>query len=529
MTAESWAKVQELFQAALDKPFEHRAAFLLEACPRDAEVRAEVESLLAHSGSADSFLENSPVGASSGLKPVFMPGQQLDRFEIVEIIGRGGMGEVYRAHDRRLHRDIAIKVLRSLRLADAGQRRRFLREAQAASALSHPNIVTIYDVGEADGLPFIAMEYVAGKTVAEFIGPGGLAVKQVVNIAVQIASALEKAHVPGIIHRDLKPGNVMVTADGVVKVLDFGIAKLAASQAEERTGGSATSVGVIVGTPDYMSPEQAEGRPLDGRSDMFSFGTLLYEMLTGRRPYQGGGVSTLVSIITKEPAEMAATVPRALRQVVARCLRKNRDERYSDMGEVKVALQGIRSQLKPQLRAQSLRRVQLLRKLAIGGGALSVLILSVLFWRAAKIPSPAPQVVPFTSYPGSVWHPSFSPDGNEIAFSWNGEKEDNFSIYVKQVGSATPMRLTTAREDDLSPAFSPDGRSIGFVRIGRGVASFIVIPALGGEERIVSLWTTSVPGCAESGCNLSRGFLTANTSSRADWSYSQSNPVKSGL
>ncbi len=505
--ADSWARVQELFQAALEKPPQHRAGFLLQACPDDAEVRVEVESLLAHAVSADSFLEGGPLPGNRDAAPLLSAGQKIDRFEIVEIIGRGGMGEVYRARDSRLRRDIAIKVLRSLRLADADQRRRFTHEAQAASVLSHPNIITIYDTGEAHGVPFIAMEYVVGKTLSALIPPGGLSLQEALGIAIQIAAALERAHAAGIVHRDLKPGNVMITAEGVVKVLDFGVAKLPSLRDEELTGDSITSLGMIVGTADYMSPEQAEGQPLDARSDMFSFGSVLYEMLTGRRPFRSGpGVSTLVSIVTREPPELPASVPRSLREVVARCLRKNRDDRYADMAEVKLALEDIRSHLKRPTPRRSFGYRRRWPMMAIGLSALALCGLLFTFWPGKRKPVLAPHILQFTSYPGSEFHPSFSPDGNEIAFSWNGQEEKNYSIYVKQVGSATALRLTTGTENDLSPAFSPDGRSIGFVRANHDNGTFVTIPALGGHERVISTLTATVPECAFYGCSVFSWF-----------------------
>jgi serine/threonine protein kinase len=502
MTTESWAKVEELFQAALEKAPEDRVAFLSAACPDDAEVRSEVESLLVHAGSSGSFLEGGAVRGSLDIKPVLIAGQKLDRFEIIELLGRGGMGEVYRARDQRLHRDIAIKVLRSLRSLSEAQRRRFIQEAETASALSHPNIITIHDVGEADGTPYIAMECVAGQTLAALIGPGRLPTKEAVRIALQIARALEKAHRAGIIHRDLKPGNVMVNPENVVKVLDFGVAKAVLSGRDEAPGGPSTTAGTILGTVDYMSPEQVEGQRLDARSDIFSFGSVLYEMLSGGRPFQGeSGVSTLVSILTKEPLALPATVPSGLQEVVCRCLRKSRDERFADMGEVRVALEEISPQLEPGRRPRP-PYIWLRRGMAIGLALICVAM--VVLWKTKRNPEPPPQAVPFTSYPGAEQHPSFSPDGSKIAFSWDGEKEENYNIYVKTLGSATPVRLTSGPENDLSPAFSPDGRWVGFVRVGKGRASFMSVPVVGGEARVLSPWTSSLRGCAA--CNLFSWF-----------------------
>ncbi len=503
MRAESWARVEELFQAALDKAPENRSEFLLRACSDDPELRTEVESLLFHAASADSFLENGPLSENCDVKPVFMPGQRLQRFEVIEMIGRGGMGEVYRARDTRLARDVAIKALRSPTLSGARSKGRFLHEAQAASALNHPNIVTVHDIGEADGVPFIAMEYVAGETLAMLITSGHISVHVAVGIAIQIAAALDKAHGAGIIHRDLKPGNVMITPEGAVKVLDFGLAKLTNIPVDGQAAAwSITEMGLVAGTVDYMSPEQAEGKALDVRSDIFSFGSVLYEMLARRRPFQASsGISTLAAILSKQPAELPAAVPASLRHIVRQCLRKDRDQRYQNIGAVKRVLEEVKLQLEPRSRSSFVRQVRPWFALA---AAICAIAAFFAVRQIKKTQAPPLQVVPFTSYPGAERHPSFSPDGNEIAFSWNGDKQDNYDIYVKQIGSSTPLRLTTDPEDDLSPAFSPDGRSIGFVRVDQGRGIFMVVPALGGPERTVA--EIPVPPCAEAGCNLFSWF-----------------------
>ena len=224
-----------------------------------------------------------------------MIGRSLAHYAVVEKLGEGGMGAVYKARDERLDRFVALKVLPADKMSDPERRRRFTQEARSASALNHPNIVTIYDIGHADGVHYIAMEYVAGRTLSELIGRRGLPLRKALSLAAQIAEGLGKAHAAGIVHRDLKPSNIMVTPDGLVKILDFGLAKLveaaeppgdaAATMTMTRT--PATEEGVILGTVAYMSPEQAEGKPVDARSDIFSFGSVLYEMLSGRRPFEG--------------------------------------------------------------------------------------------------------------------------------------------------------------------------------------------------------------------------------------------------
>ena len=262
-----------------------------------------------------------------------------------------------KARDRQLDRVVALKILPAAKVADADSKRRFVQEAQAASALSHPNIVTIYGIDEVDGTDFIAMELIAGAPLERLIPRPGLQFMTTLRYAVQIADALAAAHAAGIVHRDLKPTNVMVTGSGLVKVLDFGLAKLSedAARAATDSGEAAASAsnprtdkGVIVGTVAYMSPEQAEGRPVDGRSDIFSFGAVLYEMVTGRRAFQGDTrLATLSAILRDEPktaSQIVRDVPQELERVIARCLRKDAGRRFQHMADVKVALEELKEE-----------------------------------------------------------------------------------------------------------------------------------------------------------------------------------------
>jgi serine/threonine protein kinase/tetratricopeptide (TPR) repeat protein len=273
-----------------------------------------------------------------------MIGLMLGSYRILEKLGEGGMGEVYKAQDSRLDRSVAIKVLPAQVSADPGRRARFEQEARAASALNHPHIVTIYDILDTSFGQAIVMEFVQGRTLAQLIKAGPLPVSEAVRHAVQIADALSAAHAKAIVHRDLKPANLMLSESGLVKVLDFGVAKLTEAESEgelARTAASQTTVGLVVGTLAYMSPEQAEGKPLDGRSDIFSFGSVLHEMLSGRRPFAGNsGISLLTSILRDEPAPLAG-VPPDLARIVSRCLRKRPRDRYQSAAELKVALEQV--------------------------------------------------------------------------------------------------------------------------------------------------------------------------------------------
>ena len=283
-----------------------------------------------------------------------MVGQTINQYQFLEKLGAGGMGEIYKAQDTRLNRFVAIKVLPADMSADPDRRRRFLQEAQAASALNHPNIITIHDIISDGGKQYMVMEYVAGKTMHELTPPGGMSPAKVLEYSVQIANALAAAHSAGIIHRDLKPANVMATGSGLVKLLDFGLAKLTGSPISY-SGDSVTAidspltaVGAIVGTLNYMSPEQAEGKVLDGRSDIFSFGSVLYEMVTGRRAFHGeSGISTLSAVLKDEALPISKTSPEApvqLEQLIHRAMRKDPDQRWQSMHEFHGALVELKKQ-----------------------------------------------------------------------------------------------------------------------------------------------------------------------------------------
>ena len=284
-----WQQIEQICQSALELEESRREAFLEDACRGDAKLRQEVESLLKHDKRGDRFIEQPALEAAARMiaqeKPESLLGQQVGSYQIQSLLGAGGMGVVYKGRDVRLNRSVAIKVLPADKVSDPERKRRFIQEARAASALNHPNIITIYDIGNESGIDFIVMEYVEGKTLDQRIPRKGMKSSEVLKLGVQMADALAKAHSAGIVHRDLKPSNVMVTDDGLVKVLDFGLAKLTevSESGEEATLTlqSQTEEGTIIGTLSYMSPEQAEGRKVDARSDIFSFGAVLYEMVTG--------------------------------------------------------------------------------------------------------------------------------------------------------------------------------------------------------------------------------------------------------
>jgi Tol biopolymer transport system component len=490
MTADRWRKVEDLYHAALERADSARPAFLEEACAGDLELRREVESLLAQDTGA--LVLNQGLGdiARDMLSPArrFTPGAMIGPYRVVERLGAGGMGEVYRATDTRLSRDVALKVLASGSLADPERKRRFLSEARAVSALNHPNIVTFYDLLSDCGEDVLLLEYVPGTTLDRLIGKRGLRLREALEYAIQIADGLAGAHQAGIVHRDLKPSNIIVSQSGTVKILDFGLAKFVSQEpARERTQTMETAEGRILGTVAYMSPEQADGRAVDARSDIFSFGVVLHEMLTGRKVFQRAtSTSTLAAILSEEPAPVEG-VPESLRTLLGRCLRKPVARRAQSMADIKVALEDIREESeRPEADSRPRGRSKLLWS---SGVVLLLLVAAVVFWAVlGNRTSPATlRVEPLTTYPGIEAFPSFSPDGNQVAFSWNGEKQDNVDIYVKLIGAGLPLRLTSDPADDLAPKWSPDGASIAFLRkLPASKVAVMLISPLGGPERKVA-------------------------------------------
>jgi Tol biopolymer transport system component/predicted Ser/Thr protein kinase len=428
-----------------------------------------------------------------------MVGRIIGHYRIVEKLGGGGMGVVYKAEDTKLGRTIALKVLPPERVADPNRKRRFVQEARAASALNHPNIITIYDIDEAEGVHFIAMEYVEGKTLDRLIARHGLRVNEALRYAVQMATALAKAHAAGIVHRDLKPTNVMVTDDGLVKVLDFGLAKLteAAPTGDAETAVTVeptTEEGTIVGTVGYMSPEQAEGKPVDARSDVFSFGSVLYEMLTGQRAFQGETkASTIAAILREEPKPLSQVVeglPREVERIVKRCLRKDPAHRVQHMDDLKVALEELKEESDSgELAATARAEKKRLSRTALAAIAVATVALLAVAAVVAYILWPRPQapaqrtLTRLTFDPGLQSNPTFSPDGQFIAYS--SDRSGNFDIWVQQISGGNPVQVTNNPAHDWQPDWSPDGKQI-VLRSERDGGGLFVVPALGGSERKVS-------------------------------------------
>ncbi len=489
-------------------------------------------------------------------------GKRVSHYRILDVLGGGGMGVVYRAEDLKLGRRVALKFLPEELGQDAKALGRFEQEARAASSLDHPNICTIHAIEEHEGQPFIVMQLLDGETLRDRIARAvPFPTNELLDLAIQIAHGLEAAHQKGIIHRDIKPANIFVTTQGQAKILDFGLAKLISDEggmptparvhgacdgecgptrpiSQPASGTLQTQTGVAIGTASYMSPEQIRGEELDPRTDLFSFGLVLYEMATGRQAF-AGNTATLVheAILHATPTQASDLNPDLLpklEEIINKALEKDREKRYQTAAELRTDLQGLRygtayaghlvpgidspsSQTRPrrlnniadarttieEVQRGPNRWVPPSRELALHPVAVplvrrtwvwlgTVLVVSAmavavwLFRGTARRPAAAPEVVPLTSYAGLERSPSFSRDGNQVAFSWNGEKQDNFDIYIKLIGSSEPPRLTTDPADDVCPAFSPDGLSIGFVRVSKERATFMVISAIGGPEREVA-------------------------------------------
>ena len=418
-----------------------------------------------------------------------MTGRTISHYQILELLGSGGMGEVFQARDNRLNRLVAIKTLRPERLSEAVRKQRFIQEAQAASALNHPNIVTIYDIGQADGVDFMVMEYVPGATLDARIPRQGMRLNEALRIAIQIAEGLRRAHSAGIVHRDLKPSNIMVGDEGQVKILDFGLAKLtekAEISADEatRTLRVVTEEGTILGTTAYMSPEQAEGRKLDARTDIFSFGTVLYEMLTGRKAFVGDTRVATVSAILKEEPKPVENIPAELDKILRRCLRKDREKRIQHMDDVKLALEDVREDSESgrlDAAPKSAPRRKLWPWIAAAAGVVAIAGAVWLRPQAPPVANGPLALTRVTADSGLNTTPALSPDGKLLAYaSDRATNGDNLDIWVQHMGGGDPVRLTKGDDDESEPAFSADGSRVAYTSSRGGI---VVVPALGGEPR----------------------------------------------
>ncbi len=481
MNAHRWHRAAEVFEATLDQPEGERHTYVQKACAGDSELLREVEALIdadRHSCAVDNPLSPAVIADLSSIKNV-------GPYRVLSLLGVGGMGEVYRARDDRLGRDVAIKLLPALFASDADRLARFKREAQVLASLNHPNIAAIYGFEAHDGVDALVLELVEGPTLADRLQRGALSFSEAVSIARQIADALAAAHEAGVVHRDLKPSNVKLREDGTVKVLDFGLAKMverdrpgAASPMASPTitSPAMTAAGIILGTAAYMSPEQAKGKPADQRSDIWAFGCVLYEMLTARRAFAGNDVSdTLAAILKSEPdwTALGHDTPAAVRRVLRRCLEKDPGQRYHAIADARLDL--VESTTAPD--ATAVEPWRLHRERVVWALLAATLLGGVIYLASQAPPPPAPtirfQVAPpaqaffgsIGGLSGGMSHGTISPDGTRLAFIAT-EASGRTSLWVRPLDSNAARTLADT-DNATQPFWSPDGRSIGFFAAGQ--------------------------------------------------------------
>jgi serine/threonine protein kinase len=408
-------------------------------------------------------------------------GTTISHYKIVEKIGEGGMGVVYKAYDSKLERTVALKFLAAHLLNDNEAKARFLREARTAAVLNHPNICPIYETDEADGTPFLAMALLKGETLEELIEKGPLPLKDALDLGRQVADGLQAAHAQGVVHRDIKPDNVFVSPDGRATIMDFGLARL--TQAARLSRPDQT-----VGTAAYMSPEQVLGSDADARSDLWAFGVTLHQMLSATLPFPGEHISVvLYSIVNELPAALPDEIPAEVQGIVGKLLSKEPAERYQNVAELLQAIDDLQAPDPPASVASSGATDRLLAAaaiaLAVAAGSLTV----ISQWSNEPAPITTAEASPLTSLAGREERPAFSPDGNQVAFSWNGPGLDNYDIYIQNIGSISPQRITDHPGWESSPAWSPDGGSIAFLReIGDTESELLITEMPDGPERLVA-------------------------------------------
>lgn len=482
------ARFESLVLRMLEKSPADRPQSMAEVCETLAEIRRE---LIESSSSSNSGAE---AGAAVRTPQV---GETIGRYRLLSKIGEGGMGSVYRALDLQLDRQVALKTLKAEAVSRPERRRRFIQEAQAASALHHPNIVAVHEIDERDGVHYIVMEYVAGETLEQRVSGGPPPLRVSLDLAIQVADALAAAHAAGIVHRDLKPANVMVDEQSRAKLLDFGLAKLteqSSSGSSTRSQTAHTEDGAILGTVAYMSPEQAEGRSVDGRSDVFSFGSLLYELLTGRRAFGSDSkAGALAAILNRQPepvSELAPQTPSELDRIVARCLRKAPDKRYQHFGDIRIALEELRDDLEAGRLEANVEQATVAPStgwreliLAAIAGALAT---GLAVWALQpKQPTATPPaevanltLAQLTGAEGLAIYPTWSPDGAWIAYA--SDRGGRMDLWKKPADGGEDVRLTDTPLAETHPDWSPDGRTLAFsIESERG--GVYLMPADGGQ------------------------------------------------
>lgn len=507
MDRELWKQVDALLEQALEQPPEEREAFVAKTAGDNAVLRDEVLSLLKAQSQAAQFMERSAMKVAaqaladdSKITTIItsLVGQEIGTYQVEKLLGAGGMGEVYLARDSKLGRMVALKTLPWQFVVDGDRLTRFQREARALSALNHPNLVTIYEVGEDKGLHFIAMELVDGKTLASLRDK--LSLKELLSIVAQVAEALGAAHQSGIVHRDVKPDNVMVRPDGYAKVLDFGLVKL--TEVKSAPGLTAhTQLGVAMGTLAYMSPEQASGEAVDHRTDIWSLGVVLYELACGQKPFTGetrqATINAILSMSPTPVTTIAPSLPPDLDRILNKALDKDRELRYQTASDFRADIRRLLRQIDSSasesgggsVLGAGVRRRWLWPAVA-AVAILTLAIVSLSLWLKAKPATPdwsRAAHLQLTNEHGTEFFPSLAPDGRSFVYA--SRQNGNFDLFLQRVGgkNATPLTPNTT-SDEISPAFSPDGERIAF-RSTREPAGVYVMEASGENVRLV------VPGC----------------------------------
>ncbi|HSB10276.1 MAG TPA: protein kinase [Blastocatellia bacterium] len=487
MTPSRWQRIEELFHSALQrKPDEHRE-FLIENCKGDPELRRQVEALLESHQEAGDFIEEAPLaGAISSIVEASadetakadatraLTGRRVGHYEIQSLIGAGGMGEVYLARDLKLDRPVALKILPAEFIQDEAQLQRFEREARAASALNNPNIITIHEIGQEGELHYIATEFIQGQTLRQKLATGPLQPREVIEVGSQIATALSAAHSAGIIHRDIKPENVMVRDDGLVKVLDFGLAKpIERDMANVPSKAMPedvlrTNPELYIGTVSYMSPEQVSRKDVDHRADIFGLGVVMYEVTTGERPFKGETAADIFDAILHHEAaiDKELQLPAELKRIIYRALEKSRESRYQTADALRNDLRNLADQPIAARPARGKAKASL----ALCG----LLALAALFYltsrsnQMAKVPAKLLVIgnsIPIAQERGTEHFPSLSPDGESLVYT--SAMAGRWDIYMRRIGERAPVNLTKNYAPHASqPAFSPDGERIAFQSAG---------------------------------------------------------------
>jgi len=504
MTPERYRKVGKVFREAAEIPPDQRAAFLDAACGDDNALREDVESLLVHDSQGEGWIDGQALDvaaqALASKSSKSWVGRQVHHYQVSSLLGRGGMGEVYRARDRRLDRDVALKILPMAYSTDAERLRRFEQEARTAGKLNHPNILTVYDVGVIDGAPYIVTELLEGEEMREQLKQGAVAPRRAVAYAQQIADGLAAAHAKSIVHRDLKPENIFVTSDGRLKILDFGLAKLKEQPSAsniETVQPLKTAPGVVMGTVSYMAPEQVRGLETEERADIFALGVILYEMLCGKRPFSGeSAVEVMNSILTEDPPDLSETnpkIPSVLARIVRRCLEKKPEQRFQSASDLSFALEALTSTPSGVAVGTAATPASRRRLHWLGPVVALVVAALVIAWYVDRSdywwsnPLANARFTPLTDFPGTEGDAAISRDGKFVTFL--SDRDGPFDVWVGQIGTGSFNNLTKGQVADMrNPevrglGFSPDGAVISFWVRATDRPSVWAVPTMGGATR----------------------------------------------